>query len=799
MKLAQVSTKVESKFACHAALALLTGLLGNALGAAQVDIAGPAGSVSFGTGVTLLPNGNFVVTDPLFDAPGAAVDVGAVYLYSADGVLISTLRGSSTGDRIGYNGVTVLSNGNYVINSSHWKNLTVVDAGAVTWGDGDTGVAGIVSPANSLVGSRTGDGVGAYGAIALSNGHYLVANPGWNNAGAVHAGAVTWGNGNIGISGVVSAANSLVGSHADDYVGGYGVTQLSNGHYVVVSALWDNGGVADAGAVTWGDAAAGVSGEVGAGNSLVGSQAEDKVGIGGVTVLSNGHYVVASSYWDNGGTPNVGAVTWCNGATGISGAVSPGNSLIGAQAGDYVGHFGAFRAVTPLHNGGYVVASPEWNSGSALHAGAVTWSDGVSGMTGVVGPANSLVGSQQDDRVGDYGVTVLSNGNFVVSSPDWRNGAAVGAGAVTWVNGNTGLFGAVSASNSLVGSQSGDAVGGDGFYSRNVITLTNGHYVVRSPRWDDIGKANAGAVTWGNGMSGISGTIHSGNSFVGAQAGDFIGASGLTALTNGNYVFASSGWDNGSIASAGAVTWGNGASGSVGLVGVGNSLVGSQVEDSIGSSGVLALSNGNYVFAGGLWDNGTIVDAGAVAWGNGATGSSGVIGPGNALVGTHAYEYLSNSITVLSNGNYVVPNPHWWNLDTNAISAGAVIWADGSIGLSGTINAGNSLIGTQSDDRVGAGGVTALSDGKYLVSSLQWRNGGVNNAGAITLTDGNGATAGPITPDNSVLGTAPSGGSSMVFAYDALRAQLIVGRPASNIVSLYRSDTTNTLFTNGFE
>jgi len=39
----------------------------------------------------------------------------------------------------------------------------------------------------------------------------------------------------------------------------------------------------------------------------------------------------------------------------------------------------------------------------------------------------------------------------------------------------------------------------------------------------------------------------------------------------------------------------------------------------------------------------------------------------------------------------------------------------------------------------------------------------------------------------------------MVFAYDALRTQLIVGRPASNIVSLYRSDTANTLFANGFE
>jgi hypothetical protein len=46
--------------------------------AAQVDIHGPLGSVAFGTSVTELSNGNFVVTDP--NGPVAAV--GAVYLYS---------------------------------------------------------------------------------------------------------------------------------------------------------------------------------------------------------------------------------------------------------------------------------------------------------------------------------------------------------------------------------------------------------------------------------------------------------------------------------------------------------------------------------------------------------------------------------------------------------------------------------------------------------------------------------------------------------------------------------------------
>lgn len=66
--------------------------LAQSVSAAQVDISGPAGSVAFGTSVTVLSNGNFVVTDP--NGPGAAI--GAVYLYSPSGTLISTLTGSST-------------------------------------------------------------------------------------------------------------------------------------------------------------------------------------------------------------------------------------------------------------------------------------------------------------------------------------------------------------------------------------------------------------------------------------------------------------------------------------------------------------------------------------------------------------------------------------------------------------------------------------------------------------------------------------------------------------------------------
>ena len=47
--------------------------------------------------------------------------------------------------------------------------------------------------------------------------------------------------------------------------------------------------------------------------------------------------------------------------------------------------------------------------------------------------------------VGYYGVTPLSNGNYVVKSPNWDNGATVDAGAVTWGSGTTGVAGPVTA------------------------------------------------------------------------------------------------------------------------------------------------------------------------------------------------------------------------------------------------------------------------------------------------------------------------------------------------------------------
>jgi hypothetical protein len=116
--------------------------------------------------------------------------------------------------------------------------------------------------------------------------------------------------------------------------------------------------------------------------------------------------------------------------------------------------------ITALKSGNYVVASPDWANGTATYAGAVTWCSG-SGFTGAVTITNSLVGSQQNDYVGSGGITALESGNYVVASPKWANGTATKAGAVTWESGTNGatitgeIGGVLTPQNSIVGTTTG--------------------------------------------------------------------------------------------------------------------------------------------------------------------------------------------------------------------------------------------------------------------------------------------------------------------------------------------------------
>ena len=706
------STGMRARGAALVAATLCAGCL--VIGASPIraqatttlDVVGPIGSEAFGENVLVLSNGNYVVVDSLFDSP-THVDVGAVYLYNgATNQLISRVTGSTAGDFVGAGGLTEVGTSDFVIVSSSWDNGSALDAGAATWVDGVTGLDGVVTGPNSLVGATTNDLVGSGGVTALSNGNYVVASPAWDDivGPTADVGAVTWGNGATGTSGAVTDLNSLVGTTLTDNVGSGGVTALTNGNYVVASPGWDDNIVPtiNVGAVTLGDGATGATvGAVTDSNSLIGTTDSDQVGVGGVTALTNDNYIVDSPFWANGAVPRAGAVTWGDGTAGSTvGAVTAGNSLVGTTLNDNVGLSSALGigGVTALTNGNYVVVSAAWDSAAAVpDVGAVTLGNGTGTTVGPVAATNSLVGTTDGDLVGIGGVTALTAGNFVVNSPLWNNGAELAAGAVTWV-GAAGLIDVVTAVNSLVGTTSADRVGGgtDGFGNLGVTALTDGDYVVASPLWDNAAAvtSDVGAATLGDGTAGTTvGAVTDTNSLVGTADGDQVGVGGITALTNGNYVVDSPSWANGVGQFAGAVTWGDGTAGTtVGAVTPGNSLVGS-IENRVGVGGVTALTNGNYVVASPGWDNAAaIADVGAVTLGNGTTGTSGAVTATNSLVGAADGDLVGNGgVTALTGGSYVVLSPSW---DKGAIvDAGAATFGP-AVGVSGPITATNSALGT---------------------------------------------------------------------------------------------------------
>lgn len=500
----------------------------NANFAVKIDLQGPPGSGEFGKYVKTLPDGNFLVADPGYDDT-SIVDVGAVHLFDGStNLILSTLKGTSPGDKVGSGGITVLTNGNFVVSSPDWNFLGAEKRGAVTFCNPQIGIPQNVSVFNSLYGGLDNDLVGSGGVFALSNGNYVVASPRWDyieaNTRFFDVGAATWGNGTTGSIGEVEKNISIHGIETDDRVAIGGVSPLTNGNYVVVSPSWRN----SLGAVTFAPGQSNTSIAVTSDNSLIGFRAGDSIGSGGVTALTNGSYVVSSPFWDDNVSNfvNCGATTWSNGTSGITGPVVRANSLTALSPNSRISSGG----ITALANGNYVVNSPFFSS-TTFPVGAATWRDGNSNTTGFVTTNNSLVGRNSNDSTGARASIPLSNGDYVVLTPNYDQFSPFSAdvGAATWANGLFGTVGVVS-NTSVLGSLSADFVGSGGG-----VGLDDGSYVVISPRWS---SNDVGAVTRINPASSTP-LVTSGNSFIGISDGDQVGSGGIVPVSNARYIIKS--------------------------------------------------------------------------------------------------------------------------------------------------------------------------------------------------------------------------------------------------------------------
>lgn len=666
----------------------------------------------------------------------------------------NSLVGSTAGDAVGsgFGGIDTFSvAGKFIVYSPFWRNGAATDAGAITIASNTSGVAGAISSANSLVGTNAGDGVGNSTLLGLGSDRFLFRNVNWNSG----AGAVTWFTGAAGITGAVSSANSLVGSTAGDGVGSAVRTFLPGDRYAVLSPNWSNGGMVGAGAVTYVDAATGITGAVTSANSLVGTSIGDRIG-NNATQLFNGNLVVTSTFWNG----SRGAVTFLDPAQPpVTGAVSAANSLVGSTAGDAIGSNG----IVDFGFGLFGVLSPNWdNTASVPNAGAVTFVSTSTGITGAVDSSNSLVGNGTGDQIGSA-YDFLSSGKLVITAPLADVAGAADAGAVVFVDPSVGLTGFVSATNALVGSNSGDQVGSGG-----VVDFGFGKYFVFSPNWDNGVATDSGAVTAGDVFGGVVGAIDNTNSLVGTHLGDQIGAS-YTQLGNGNLLVRATGWNSG----MGAVAFVNTAAGAVGDVSSTTALTGDSSGDGVGSGGVFELANGNYLVRSPGWDDlGGVTDVGAVTFGSGTSGVTGVVGSGTSVVGGSAGDAVgSGTVADFSSpfdglaDYYFLRTPTFDN--GAATNAGAITKVDATNGtVVGTgsagavVSAANSLVGSATGD-VGTT-IQRLSNGNFVVI-----NENFNQArGAVTLNPDSAALAGTIDSSNSFVGVSPNDriGSNGFFA-----------------------------------
>lgn len=185
---------------------------------------------------------------------------------------------------------------------------------------------------------------------------------------------------------------------------------LADGNYVITDVVWNNGSVEQAGAVTCGNGITGVSGVVSSDNSLLGTRENNRVGLGGVRVLTNGSDVISSPDLDSEDLADAGALTFVGADTGLTGIIDETNSLVGGH------ELTQLQQVTVLTNGNYVVSQSAWRKAAGRTVGAATLVDGTIGVTGLIDPAKSLTGTTEGDSVSRLGVTVLPNGNHLVTS-----------------------------------------------------------------------------------------------------------------------------------------------------------------------------------------------------------------------------------------------------------------------------------------------------------------------------------------------------------------------------------------------
>ena len=509
------------------------------------------------------------------------------------------------GDKFGQS-VVILANGNIVVSDPNDSSIAA-----------NNGAVHLYNPLTqtlvaSIYGDNANDQIGLGSVTALANNNFVLAAPGDNLPGVADAGTVRLIDGATGIQ----VGTTIAGNDPADGIG-FIVTALANGNFVIAAPLDDLPGLVDAGSVRL------VNGTTNLeipGGLITGDDADDNLGSGGVTTLTNNNYIVSTPLDTVSGNVAAGSVRLVDGSTGVQ----IGAAIEGDNPGDSIGTGGTIS----LTNGNYAIGSPADDAG-AISNGSAQLVDGVSGIQ--IGA--SIVGDGGNDGLGF--VTALANGNFAVAAPDddVGPGPTINGGSVRLVDGTT-------------GAQIGIAIEGDATNDKlgfgDTISLANNNFVIASID-DEVGPVvKAGSVRLVNGVTGLEIGINAGN-----NANDQLGfsATGVTALTNDNFVIASQLDDTG-LADNGSVRLIDGVTG---LPIVGGTITGGTVSDQLGSGGVTALANNDYVIVSPLDDEGG-VDFGSVRLVDGTNGMQ----IGTSITGSVADDMELATVTGSPAGDYYI-------------------------------------------------------------------------------------------------------------------------------------------------
>lgn len=257
-------------------------------------------------------------------------------------------------------------------------------------------------------------------------------------------------------------------------------------------------------------------------------------------------------------------------------------------------------------------------------------------------------------------------------------------------------------------------------FGHDVAVLGNGNIVVSDP-FDSSVVTGGGAVHL---YDPVTKTVIA--SIYGDNAGDNLGSGGLGfggvfELANNNYVIVSP-LDDGVAVDTGSVQLMNGATGvQIDL------LEGDLANDQLGAGGVTELANGNFLIVSPFDNEGPVNFAGSVRLMDGTTGAA----IGTAIIGDSFNDSVgSGGVIELDNGNYVIVSS--FDTEGGVLLAGSVRLIDGTTGA----QIGITIAGDVFFDAVGAGGVTPLTNGNYVILSILDDVGGVVDAGSMMLVNG---------------------------------------------------------------